>query len=167
VINRDTMLERTRGSGWKASEWLMGIIGGVAAFLGLFIFFGSESEYVGLGGDLSWRVGDISSAWAYGLLIGGVVLLSGVVFMLIAGQARTPMPSTPRTDLFWHAGVFTLVNAFVWAQDFAIGTGLDYAYLMTIPWGIGLAIHALTYLSKAREAETVPDPVDTKELQHH
>ncbi len=40
---------------------MCGIVGGIAAFLGLFILFGPEDEYVGLGGDFSWRVGDISS----------------------------------------------------------------------------------------------------------
>ncbi len=36
------------------------------AFLGVFILVADEDQYVGIGGDLSWRVGDISSAWATG-----------------------------------------------------------------------------------------------------
>ena len=160
---------KTRGYGWKAAEWLMGVFGGVAAFLGFFIMFGPEDDTVGLGGDVAWQVESISSAWMYGLLIGGLVLLAGTVFMVIAGRSRSPVAATPRGDLLWHTSVFILVNAFVWAQDFALGTGLDYAYLITIAWGVGLAIHAFRYFSGALEAETMPaaDSRERKELQHH
>jgi hypothetical protein len=171
-MSQHTAPAETRGYGWKAAEWLLGVIGGVAVFLGLFIMFGSENEHVGLGGDLAWRVGDISSAWMYGLLIGGLVCLAGLVYMLFAGRSRTRLPATPRGDLLWHTGVFIVVNAFVWAQDFAISTGLDYAYLITIPWGMGLAIHASRYfLGKRREEETPvefePVEADRKEFQPH
>jgi len=145
---RDTTLARTRGYGWKAAEWLMGVFGGVAAFLGFFIMFGPEEDYVGLGGDVAWQVGDVSSAWMYGLVIGGLVLLAGALLMVIAGRSRTRVAPTPRGDLLWHVGVFVLVNAFVWAQDFALGSGLDYAYLVTIPWLFGLAVHGFSLLSK-------------------
>lgn len=75
-------------SGWrKAIDWLLGIVGVIAAFLGLFILFAGENQHVGLGGDWSWRVGDISSAWAYGLFAGGVVLLL-VVLASALGTAR-------------------------------------------------------------------------------
>ncbi len=46
---------KTRGYGWRAAEWLLGVFGGVAAFLGIFAMFGSESESIGLGGDLAWE----------------------------------------------------------------------------------------------------------------
>ena len=36
--------------------------------------------------------------------------------------------------------------------DIAIGEGVNYAYLVTIPWGIGLAIHATTYGYSRRRA---------------
>ena len=75
-------------SGWlKAVVWTGGIVGAIAVFLGLFILFAGENQYVGLGGDWSWRVGDISSAWAYGLLAGGVVLLL-IVLASTVGMAR-------------------------------------------------------------------------------
>jgi hypothetical protein len=146
---------------------LFGIVGGVAAFLGLFIMFGSEDEYVGLGGDLSWRVGDISSAWMYGLLVGGFVLLAAAIFMAVIGRNRPRVESTPLSDLILHAGVFTAVNAFVWIQDFAIGGGLDYAYWLTIPWAIGLAIHAGLYFFGPKTAESLPERAEHKELQLH
>lgn len=164
-MRHDAALGKTRGYGWKAGEWLTGVLGAVAAFLGFFILFGSENEYVGLGGDLSWRVGDISTAWTWGLLIGGIVLLAGWLYLIIAGRARTPIAATPLGDLVWHLCVFILVNAFVWAQDFALGTGLDYAYLLTIPWAFGLAIHAWMYFGVEAAAES--RPAEERELQHH
>lgn len=127
-------------------EWLLGIVGGIATFLGLFILFAGPDQSVGIGGEWSWRVGDISAAWAYSLLGGGLVLLF-IVAALVASARNTNRPragvrSTDVANLLWHAGIFVVVNAFLWVQDFAVGGGLDYAYWATIPWGIGLAIHA-------------------------
>lgn len=164
VSRQDTSM---RGGGWTLTEWIFGIIGGIAAFLGLFIMFGPEEEYVGLGGDLSWRVADISSAWMYSLLIGGFVLLGIAISMAIVGRNRPRVESTPLSDLVLHAGVFTAVNAFVWAQDFAIGGGLDYALWMTVPWGIGLAIHAGAYFFGPKPVETLAERSEERELQHH
>ena len=49
------------------------------------------------------------------------------------------------SGLIWHAGIFLVVNAFLWLQDIAVGGGVEYAYWTTIPWGAGLAIHALAF----------------------
>jgi len=163
VSRQDTSVE---GGGWIFTEWLFGIVGGIAAFLGLFIMFGPVDEYVGLGGDLSWRVGDISDAWMYSLLVGGFALLGIAVSMAIVGRRRPKVDSTPLGDLVFHAGIFTVVNAFVWIQDFAIGGGLDYALWVSIPWAVGLAIHAGVYFFGPKPVE-VPAPEKTRELQHH
>jgi hypothetical protein len=143
------------GPGWRFGEWLFGIVGGIALFLGLFIFFAGDDQYVGIGGDLSWRVGDISSAWAWSLLIGGVVLLVVALVMLVAGRnrpARVAMGDR-RAELLWHAGIFLVVNAFIWIQDLAIGGGLEYAYWVTIPWGIGLGAHAIAYYTNSTRTQ--------------
>ncbi len=50
-----------------------------------------------------------------------------------------------RNGLMIHAVVFVLVNGFLWIQDLLAGGGIDWAYWTTIPWGIGLAIHAAVY----------------------
>jgi hypothetical protein len=147
--------------------WLSGILGGVATFLGFFILFGGEDDHVGFGGDLSWRVGDISLAWTYGLLIGGLVLLAIALTMMVVGRERDRVETTPLADLVWHAAVFIVVNALLWTQDFALGGGLDYAHLMTIPWGIGLAIHAIAYVVEARKSPAVKEPAEERQLQHH
>ncbi len=76
----------------------------------------------------------------------------GMVYNARGGQHRTE--STDLTDLVWHAGIFLVVNAFLWAQDIIVGGGLDYAYWTTIPWGIGLATHAGLYYYNRRQVET-------------
>ena len=73
----------------RTAEWIMGIFGVVATFVGLFIFFAGEDQSLGFWGDWSWRVGDIDAAWGYGFLIAGVALLVGVIVMLVQGRRRT------------------------------------------------------------------------------
>jgi hypothetical protein len=153
-------------------EWLFGIVGGIGAFLGLFILFGGDDQWVGIGGDLSWRVGDISTAWMYGLLVGGglllLIALGMVVFSWRDSREHDRTQGTALTDLLWHAGIFLAVNAFIWVQDIAIGGGLEYGYWVTIPWGIGLAIHALAYFLGWGRAEMITEKEEeAKELQSH
>lgn len=63
-------------TGWrKVAEWVLGIGGTVAVFMGAFILLAAEDQWVGIGGDLSWRVGDITPGWGIGILIGGIVAL--------------------------------------------------------------------------------------------
>ena len=75
--------ETRRGFGWVSA-----ILGFVSMFLGLFINFAGEDQYVGLGGDLSWRVGDIATGWIYGFLIGGALLLAIAVALITGGRSR-------------------------------------------------------------------------------
>lgn len=148
-------VSRMRGSRARGFfEWLFGILGGIATFLALFVLFADGDQWIGIGGDLSWRVGDITSAWAYGLLVGGLVLLILALSMAFLGKpavtSRARTDSTGLTDLYWHSGFFLVVNAFLWLQDIALGDGLNYAFWTTIPWGIGLAIHAFVVLRERR-----------------
>lgn len=137
------------GPGWHFLEWSFGIIGGIGLFLGLVALLASDQTSIGLGGDWSWEVGEISTGVKYGLLIGGLVLLGLAIMMTLLGRRR-PAPEavvdTERSHLIWHAGVFLAVNAFLWIQDVAIGDGLNYAHWTTIPWAIGLAVHALVFM---------------------
>jgi hypothetical protein len=150
-VSRGQRVSPSRGF----AEWFLGIVGGISTFLGLFILLADADQYVGIGGDLSWRVGDISSTWAYALLAGGVVFLGialAMVYYAGGGEHRTE--STDLADLIWHAGIFLVVNAFLWAQDIIVGGGLEYAYWTTIPWGIGLAIHTAAYYYSRRQVES-------------
>jgi hypothetical protein len=72
----------------------------------------------------------------------------------------------------WHTGFFVVVNAFLWIQDIVAGEGLEYAYWITIPWGVGLISHALAYLfetrrMKERTAEDAAKDEPRQELQPH
>jgi hypothetical protein len=149
----------TRGrAGYRVTEWALGIWGAIAAFVGGFILVGGDNASVGLGGEVSWKVQDIDPAWGYGLLIGGALAVIGA--LLLAWYDRThhgPEDSGTGTgwaDVVTHAIVFLLVNAFLWAQDLVLGDGLNYAYLITIPWAIGLGAHAASVYS----AEHRPAP---------
>jgi hypothetical protein len=158
----------------RVTEWVFGIVGGIAAFLGLFILFGGEGQSLGLGGDLTWEVGDISSAWGYGLLAGGVVLLL-ITLALVVRDMRNPQVRQPQSEfagLMWHIGIFVVVNAFLWTQDIVAGGGLEYAYWATIPWGVGLIVHVLTYVFAGRRvdeaaAEKIVQEKESRDLQHH
>ena len=75
-------------------------------------------------------------------------------------MGKQKAPSTPEerahkrakelTDLMWHAGTFLIVNVFLWALDIVGGGGVNWAYWVTIGWGIGLAFHALDYFIEGR-----------------
>ncbi len=44
------------------------------------------------------------------------------------------------TDVMWHLATFIIINGFLWFIDLRRG-GLEWAYWVTIVWGIGLAFH--------------------------
>lgn len=144
------------GPGWHFAEWTLGIVGGIGMFLGLFTFFAGDESSIGLGGDWTWQVGEIATGMKWTLLIGGVVLLAASIAMGIAGRHRVrPIAriSEELSNLIWHAGVFVAVNAFIWLQDIALGGGVDYAFWVTVPWAIGLAVHWYAY-SRGRTSPT-------------
>jgi hypothetical protein len=151
-----THLTRAHGTGFRVTEWALGIIGAIAAFVGAFILLGGDDQSVGLGGEASWQVGEIDPAWGFGLLIGGAIALAVALALAIHDRNhRTPgepASSSGMSDVLAHAAIFLVVNAFLWIQDIAIGGGLNYAYWVTIPWGIGLVAHALTVSREERRA---------------
>ena len=88
-----------------------------------------------------------------------LALLAAAV--LVVRDRRHPQPATPLEQSGWadvlvHAAAFVIANTFIWAQDVAIGEGVNYAPWVTIPWAIGLTVHTvLTYLSQRdRSVET-------------
>jgi 2TM domain len=141
-------------TGFRVTEWVLGVVGAISAFVGLFVLFGPDDQYVGLGGDASWRVGEVAPAWGAGLLIGGLAALAVALGLVVRDRHVAREPGGEREsgwpDVAVHAVVFVLVNAFLWAQDLALGGGLTYAYWVTIPWGIGLAVHVLTEVRASR-----------------
>lgn len=45
----------------------------------------------------------------------------------------------------WHGATYLIINGFLWFIDLLNG-GLDFAYWVSISWGIGLAFHAAAVL---------------------
>lgn len=142
-----------RRAGFRVTEWALGIVGAIAAFVGGFILLGGDNQSIGLGGEVSWRVSEIDPSWGYGLLAGGAALLLIMLGLVVHDHRRatgSSAPSSGMADVLTHGVAFVAVNAFLWVQDIAIGGGLDYAYWITIPWGIGLAVHAITAYREER-----------------
>lgn len=146
--------------GYRVTTWALGIVGAIAAFLGAFILLGGDEQSIGLGGEVSWTVGEIDPAWGYGLLIFGALALLGTLVLALRLRAMPKATKAQRSgwsDVLGHAGVFLVVNAFLWIQDIALGDGLNYAYWVTIPWGIGLTAHALAqYVEQRRTTPRTP-----------
>lgn len=147
-----------RRASFRVSAWVLAGLGAVAAAVGAVILFAGDDEYVGLGGPTtSWRVGDLSPAWGYGLIAAGVVAVAVAVALGLNSRStageHAAQPASPWADWFLHATIFLVVNAFLWIQDIALGDGLNYAYWATIPWAIGLTAHAFACYTGQRETE--------------
>ena len=54
------------------------------------------------------------------------------------------------TGLMWHIATFVIVNGMMWALDIAKGDGLNWAFWLTIFWGVGLAFHVAAYFLDER-----------------
>lgn len=50
-----------------------------------------------------------------------------------------------RSGLLWHLATFIIVNGFLWAVDATQG-GIEWAYWVTLSWGIGLLFHIAAYM---------------------
>ena len=66
-------------------------------------------------------------------------------------DARTPEERARRraksyTSLLWHIGVFVVINGFFWLLDLVVSAeGIQWAYWITIFWGLALAFHIVAY----------------------
>ena len=58
------------------------------------------------------------------------------------------------TDLMWHLATFVIINAFLWGIDISQGSGVDWAYWVTISWGIGVAFHVAAYVLDDRGGQS-------------
>ena len=115
---------------------------------------GPDDQYVGLGGEASWAIGEIGPAWGYGMLFGGVVMLIIAAMLALRDRERrgAGTPESGWGDVLAHSVAFVLVNASLWIQDIALGDGLNYAYWVTIPWAIGLTAHAVAVYTQQHDA---------------
>lgn len=59
-----------------------------------------------------------------------------------------------RVGLLWHIGAFLILNAFFWFLDLVIGQeGIQWAFWITLFWGLALAFHALAWAVADRQVE--------------
>lgn len=141
-------------SGFYLGDGLLWVLGGIALVVGLVILLVDRDQYVGLGGDFSWPISELYPAWGYGLAAAGVLSVAAALTITLRSRHATHAAIGDRAEglaaLLTHAGVFVIVNLFIWLQDLAIGDGVNYAYWVTAPWAVGLLAHAAAYLTQRR-----------------
>ena len=54
-------------------------------------------------------------------------------------------------DLLWHVAAYVVANAFLLAEDWLAGDGINWAYWVAIPWGAGLLFHAIAIIMGRRD----------------
>ncbi len=62
-----------------------------------------------------------------------------------SAEERAEKRAKELTALLWHVASYIIVNGFLWGIDFADGN-VDFAYLVSLTWGVGLAFHIAAYL---------------------
>lgn len=84
-------------SAWRRfAERLIGILGAIGLFLGAFVQFAGEDQHLGILW-WAWRVGDISEAWKFGLLVAGSALLGIALTLVARRRLRAEETTTPFT----------------------------------------------------------------------
>jgi hypothetical protein len=76
-----------------------------------------------------------------------------------SAEARAARRSRALTGVLWHVATFLIVNGFLWFIDLRQG-GLDWAYWITVVWGIALAFHVAWYLISEREVSKYERSLD-------
>jgi hypothetical protein len=74
-------------------------------------------------------------------------------------EARATRRSRALTGVLWHLATFVIVNGFLWFIDLRQG-GLDWAYWISVVWGIALAFHVAWYLINEREVSKYERSLD-------
>ncbi len=101
-------------------EWVLGIAGAIAIFLGVFVRFAGGDQSIGFFGLWSTRVEDVSDAWMFALLGGGSLLL-GLAFALAAmGRSRGGVERTVAAWLFASLAVLGFAAGVVFGVFWAL-----------------------------------------------
>jgi hypothetical protein len=67
----------------------------------------------------------------------------------LAPETRAARREGALTGVLWHAATFIIINGFLWFIDLQQG-GLEWAYWVTVSWGIAMAFHAAWYFITER-----------------
>lgn len=76
-----------------------------------------------------------------------------------SAENRAARRSGALTGVLWHVVTFLIMNAFFWFIDLRQG-GVDWAYWISLFWGIALAFHAAWYLITERGIRKYDDSLD-------
>jgi hypothetical protein len=49
------------------------------------------------------------------------------------------------TGMLWHLATFVIINGFLWTIDIMGGGGVNWAFWITLFWGIALLFHVAWY----------------------
>lgn len=67
----------------------------------------------------------------------------------MSAESRAARRSGALTGVMWHVATFLIINAFLWFVDLLQG-GINFAYWVSITWGIAVAFHVAWYLITER-----------------
>lgn len=70
-----------------------------------------------------------------------------------SAEGRAARRARYLSGLVWHAGTFVIINGFFWILDWIGGGGANWAFWITLMWGLALAFHALAYYVDGRGME--------------
>jgi Flp pilus assembly protein TadB len=62
----------------------------------------------------------------------------------MSAQERAARRSGALTGVLWHLATFLIINAFLWFID-SLQLGIEWAYWVSLTWGIALAFHVAWY----------------------
>jgi hypothetical protein len=74
-------------------------------------------------------------------------------------EARAARRSGALTGVLWHLATFLIINGFLWFIDLMEG-GLEWAYWVTVTWGIALAFHLAWYAITERGVGKYESSID-------
>lgn len=99
------------------TEWIVGLIGAVAALLGAWMYYGPADGTLTLFNS-SWTVTNITEGWAFGLLMGGGVFLAAAFGMYAYKLFKRDSEYTPAVLTLGVLALAALAGAviylFVW-----------------------------------------------------
>jgi hypothetical protein len=79
----------------RVSEWVLGIVGAFASFLGLFVLHAGDDQYLGVFGSWPGRIGDINALlWIRDIAAGDrLARLAGCAAVTLSPRRRPPGPA--------------------------------------------------------------------------
>jgi hypothetical protein len=77
----------------------------------------------------------------------------------MSAESRAAHRSGALTGVLWHVATYLIINAMLWFIDLRQG-GVDWAYWVSLFWGIAVAFHAAWYLITERGISKYDESLD-------